>query len=133
MAEGNVERSQRGSSAPRPPETHRRNRYRLAFRIVAIPVVAIAAWFIYRGLHDRLVLPQCDSERAKKTLAEVLAQLRLEPVGYEPIKTISTSKDQVVCNAVLPLPDGASVVIDYAFYWNGNNVNIRYTISRRSA
>ena len=104
----------------------------MAFRLIGIPIIAVAAVFIYRGLRDHFVLPECDSERAKQTLAEIFKQLKFEPLRYEPIKTISTSKDEVVCNAVLPLPDGASVVADYTFYWQGNKANMKYSIHRQA-
>jgi hypothetical protein len=106
---------------------------RTAFRILGLPILIVAGVFLYYGLQDYLALPKCDSERAKKTLGEVLKQLNLEPVRYEPMNTVSSSKDQVVCNAVLPLPDGASVVIDYSFTWDGRSANMKYSISRRTA
>ena len=106
--------------------------YRFALRLIGIPVVAVAGVLIYSGLRDHFVLPECDSERAKQTLAEILKQLQLEPTKYEPIKTVSTSKDKVVCDAALPLPDGASVVADYTFHWQGNTANMTYSISRKS-
>jgi len=105
--------------------------YRFALRLIGIPAAAVAGVLIYRGLNDRFVLPQCDSERAKHTLADVLKQLQLEPARYEPIKTVSASKDQVVCNAVLPLPGGDSVVADYTFYWQGNTASMKYSIARK--
>ena len=92
------------------PSSGRPNR--LLFRLIAIPALAVAGVLIYRGLHDRFVLPECDSSRAKDTLAGVLKELKIEPVRYEPIKTVSTSKDQIVCNALLPLKDGAALNID---------------------
>jgi hypothetical protein len=131
-------------SSPKPPAATRSRRwsaptpspvrpYRLAIRLIGIPIVAVAGVFIYSGLRDRLVLPQCDSARAKQTLSEIFKELKLEPVRYEPIKTISSSKDEVVCNAVLPLPDGANVVADYRFYWEGNKANMKYSIARKSS
>ena len=104
---------------------------RLAFRLIGIPVLAVAGVLIYRGLHDRFVLPECDSARAKDTLADVLKQLKYQPLRNEPIKTISSSKDEVVCNAVLPLADGANLNVDYSFFWQGNNAEMKYSISRR--
>ncbi len=132
------------STPPRPPATRRSNRwsaarsspnrpYRLAFRFIGIPIIAVAAVILYRGLRTHLVLPECDSDIAKQTLAQVLKELKLEPVRYAPIMTISTSKDEVVCNAVLPLPDGASVVADYTFYWQGDKADMRYSIHRQAA
>jgi hypothetical protein len=105
--------------------------YRLAVRLIGIPAVAVAGVLIYSGLRDHFVLPECDSARAKKTLTDVLKQLQLEPVRYEPIKTVSSSKDEIVCNATLPLPDGAAVTVDYKFYWEGNTANMKYSISRK--
>jgi hypothetical protein len=107
--------------------------YRFALRLIGIPVVAVAGVLIYSGLRDHFVLPECDSERAKQTLAEILKQLQLEPTKYEPIKTVSTSKNQVVCNVVMPLPDGANVVVDYTFYWDGSKANMKYSVSKKTA
>jgi hypothetical protein len=133
-----------GNSSPKPPSPIRARRgspsssspvrpYRLALRLIGIPVLAVAGVLIYRGLHDRLVLPECDSGRAKDTLADILKQLKYQPLRYEPIKTISSSKDEVVCNTVLPLADGANLNIDYSFFWQGNNAEMKYSISRRPA
>ncbi len=113
-----------------PQLTPRHPRSRLV-RLIAIPLIAIVVGLLYYGLHDRFFLPECDSERAKRTLADILKQLRLEPSRYEPIKTVSSSKTQVTCNATLPLPDGGIVVIDYSFYWQGSQANIRYSVTRK--
>jgi hypothetical protein len=37
--------------------------------------------------------PECNSDRARKSLAEVLKELKYEPTKYEPIKTVSATKD----------------------------------------
>ncbi len=133
-----------GNSSPKPPSPIRARRgspssssparpYRLTLRLIGIPVLVVAGVLLYRGLHDRFVLPECDSGRAKDTLADILKQLNTKPLRYEPIKTISSSKDQVVCNAVLPLADGANLNIDYSFFWQGGNAEMKYSISRRPA
>jgi hypothetical protein len=122
-----VTRSPRWSAAGSSPG--RPNR--LIFRLIGIPVLAVAAVLIYRGLHDRFVLPECDSKRAKDTLADVLKQLNVEPLRYQPIKTLSSSRDEVVCNALLPLPDGANVNVDYRFSWQGDSAQMKYSISRK--
>jgi hypothetical protein len=113
-------------SSSRPP-------YRFALRILVIPVVAVVGVFIYSGIRDRLVLPECDSDRARKSLAEVLKELKYEPTKYEAIKTVSATKDQVVCSAVLPLPDGSSVTADFTFYWQGDKANMKYSVARKAA
>ncbi|HMG80234.1 MAG TPA: hypothetical protein VK591_16240 [Xanthobacteraceae bacterium] len=112
-------------SSSRPP-------YRFALRILVIPVVAVVGVFIYSGIRDRLVLPECDSERAKKSLAEVLQQFKYEPTTYAPVKTVSATKDQVVCSAVLALPDGGYVAADFTFYWEGDKANMKYSVARKA-
>jgi hypothetical protein len=104
----------------------------LAARLIVIPLIGIIAGLFYYGLHDRFFLPECDSERAKRTLADVLKQLKLEPSRYAPITTVSSSKTQIMCKATLPLPDGGNVVIDYSFYWQGSQANIRYSVTRKA-
>lgn len=104
----------------------------MALRLVAVPLIVIIAALLYHGLRDHFFLPECDSERAKQTLADVLKQLKLEPVRYEPITTVSSSKTQIVCNATLPLPDGGSVAIDYSFYWQGSQANMKYSVARKT-
>jgi hypothetical protein len=106
---------------------------RWIFRFVGIPALAFAGVLIYRGVQERFTLPACDSTRAKSTLADVLKQLKTEPLGDEPIQAVSSSKDQVVCRVALPLSDGGSLNIDYSFFWHGSAVDMRYSISRRPA
>src|SRR5580700_11842662 len=110
-----------------------RKSYRIVLRLLGIPILAVAGVFIYSGIRDRLVLPDCDSDRAKKSLAEVLRQFKYEPTTYAPIKTVSATKDQVVCSAVLPLPDGSSVAADFTFYWQGDTASMKYSVARRSS
>ena len=112
-------------SSSRPP-------YRFALRILVIPVIAVVGVFLYSGIRDRLVLPDCDSDRAKKSLAEVLQQFKYEPTTYAPIKTVSATKDKVVCSAVLPLPDGSSVAADFTFYWQGDKATMKYSVARKA-
>lgn len=112
-----------GSSPARPN--------RLVFRLLGIPALAVAGVLLYSGLRDYFVLPECDSSRAKKTLAGIFKQLELEPQRLEPIKTISASKDEVVCNASLPLAGGGTLNIDYTFFWQGDKANMKYSISRK--
>jgi hypothetical protein len=117
-------------SAPRPPSN---NSNRTLFRLIAIPALAFAGVLIYRGVHERFTLPECDSSRAKSTLSDVLKQLKVEPLRDEPIKTVSSNNQQVVCNVVLPLSDGGTINIDYTFFWQGSTADMRYSISRKPA
>jgi len=125
--EGSAERS--GVPSPQLPPGPRRSRS--AARLIAIPLIGLVAGLLYYGLHDRFFLPECDSDRAKRTLGDILKQLKLEPSRYEPLTTVSSSKTQVVCKATLPLPDGGNVDIDYTFYWQGSQANIRYSVTRK--
>jgi hypothetical protein len=104
---------------------------RLLLRLVAVGAIMIVAALAYRGLHDRFFLPECDSERARQTLADVLKQLKLEPLRYEPLTTVSKTNSQVVCSAALPLPDGGTVAIDYSFHWQGSQANMKYSVARK--
>ena len=112
-------------SRPRP--------YRFALRLIGIPAAAVAGVFIYSGLRSHFFLPECDSEAAKHTLADVLKQYKLEPTRFELITTVSSTKEEVVCNAVLPLPDGGSVAVDYRFYWQGSTAQMKYSVAPRAA
>jgi hypothetical protein len=103
--------------------------YRFVLRLIGIPAVAVAGVFLYHGLRAHFFLPECDSETAKHTLADVLKQYRFEPTRYEPIKTLSSSKDEIVCNAVLPLSNGSNVTIDFTFYWQGSTATMKYSVT----
>jgi hypothetical protein len=120
----------RASRWKQPPAPRARSN-RLLFRLIAIPALAFAGVLIYRGVQDRFVLPACDSARAKSTLANVLDQFKVGPVGDEQIKTLSTDKTKVDCNALVPLSNGGTLNVDYNFFWQGNNAEMRYAISRR--
>jgi len=109
-----------------------RKSYRFVLRLLGIPILAVAGVFIYSGIRDRLVLPDCDSDRAKKSLADVLQQFKYEPTTYAPIKTVSATKDQVMCSAVLPLPGGGYVATDFTFYWEGDKAKMKYSVARKA-
>jgi hypothetical protein len=119
-----------------PPSVARRSSprksYRFVLRLLGIPILAVAGVFIYSGIRDRIVLPECDSDRAKKSLAEVLQQFKYEPTTYTQIKTVSATKDQVVCSAMLPLTDGGYVAVDFTFYWEGDKANMKYSVARKA-
>jgi hypothetical protein len=109
-----------------------RKSYRFVLRLLGIPIVAVIGVFIYSGIRNRIVLPECDSDRARKSLEEVLKKLNLQPTTYAPIKTVSATKDQVVCSAVLPLPDGGYVAADFTFYWQGDKASMKYSVARKA-
>ena len=57
----------------------------------------------------------------------------MEPTRYDPIKTVSSTNDQVVCTADLPLPAGGNVVADFTFYWDGSVAHMKYSVSRKKS
>jgi hypothetical protein len=116
--------SQRKSVGTTPANRRRR----LIFRLLALPILAGAAFLLFNGLRDYLELPKCDSDHAKEWLGQALAPFKFNPTGYESIKTISSSKQEVACNAVLALPNGSNITVDYSFYWSGSKVNMRYSV-----
>ena len=104
---------------------------RQLFRIIGIPALAFAGVLIYRGVAERLTLPACDSSRAKSTLSDVLKELKAGPLGDEPITTVSSSKDQVVCKVALALSGGDTLDVDYTFFWQGSTAEMKYAIARK--
>ena len=116
--------SQRGSRGPSPAN----RRKRLIFRLLALPILAGAAFVLFNGLHDYLELPKCDSDHAKEWLGQALQPFNFGLPHYEAIKTISSTKQEVVCNAALALPNGSNIAVDYSFYWSGSKVNMRYSV-----
>jgi hypothetical protein len=114
-------------SAPRQPPQN--NSTRTLFRLIGIPALAIAGVLIYRGIHERFTLPDCDSSRAKQTLSE---QFKLGSVPEDAIKTISSSKEKVVCSVAVP-SGGRILNIDYTFLWQGDKVETRISIALQPA
>jgi hypothetical protein len=115
----------------RPASTSSGSTYRFGLRLIGIPVAAVAVMLIYTAIRDRMVLPECDSSRARQTLANVFGQLDVKPERYEPLTTVSSSKTEVACKAALPLADGFTLMVDYSFFWEGSKANMKYSISRR--
>jgi hypothetical protein len=126
-ATGSAKAPARGRRGTGPPASKRR---RLIVRLLALPAIAVAAYvmYTYGGLRDYLELPKCDSDHAKEWLGQALRPFNFGAPHYESIKTISSNKQEVVCNAALALPNGSSIAIDYSFYWNGSKVNMRYSV-----
>jgi hypothetical protein len=122
-------RSRRWSAPPSPPSN---NSNRMLFRLIGIPALAFAGVLIYRGVQERFTLPDCDSSRAKSTLSELLGQLKAGPLQEDAIKTVSTSKQQVVCSVVVQQSGGGGAFsIEYTFFWQGNSAEMRYSMSRK--
>jgi hypothetical protein len=124
-ATGSAPLPSRRRNSESPPASRRR---RWIVRLVALPILAAAVFLLFNGLRDYLELPQCDSGHAKGWLDQALQPFNFGPPRYESIKTVSSSKQEVVCNAVLALPNGSNIAVDYSFYWSGNKVNMGYSV-----
>lgn len=123
-----------GSAPPPAPAAKppRSKFFRWTMGIIGAVVVVIGAAQVYSAIQSFFTLPACDSQRAKDSLSGAFKEHKFEPLRYETIQTISTSPDEVVCNAVLPLPDGVNLVADYTFFWQDKSARIKYTLRRRA-
>jgi hypothetical protein len=107
--------------------------YRIAMGIFGIIALVLGANQVYTAVRSNYVLPDCDSQRAKDTLSGIFKEHKFEPTRYESVKTVSSGKDEVVCNAVMPLPDGANLIADYTFFWDENkSAKIKYSMHRKA-
>lgn len=95
-------------------------------------LVALAA-FVRFGSHliESQSLPDCDSRRAKDTLSDVFKEKQLKPTSYSEVKTLSSSKDTVDCEAILPVDDQNVLDVKYSFFWKDSAQQIRYTIENK--
>jgi hypothetical protein len=106
--------------------------YRIAWGVAGVIFLILGVTQLYGVVKSYFVLPDCDSQQAKDTLSGIFKEHKFEPVRYESIKTVSSDKNQVVCNAVLPLPDGANLIADYSFFWEGSTAKIKYSMHRKA-
>jgi hypothetical protein len=106
--------------------------YGWAITAGAVVIMIAGGVQVYEAVRENFVLPECDSKRAKDTLSNVFKEHKFEPLRYESVKTVSANDQEIVCNAVLPLPDGVNLVADYTFFWEGNTARIKYSLVRRA-
>ena len=105
---------------------------RMAIRLLVLPVLAVAAVLIFDGMRDRFDLPTAIPIAPRRRYPNVLKTAQTpNRCATSRSRRFRAARDEVVCNAVLPLPDGATVTLDYRFYWQGNKANMKYSISRK--
>ena len=81
---------------------------------------------VFTGSND---LPGCDSQRAKDTLSTVFKEKNFSPTSYGEIKTISSTKDLVECEATLPGDPKGTMDVTYKFVRNGSDQRVEYSIA----
>jgi hypothetical protein len=120
------------AAAPAPAAKPRSKLVRVLSGIAGLIAIAVGASQLYSVYKSFNVLPECDSKSAKDTMAGIYKEHNFEPGDYTSIQTVSSDKDHVVCNAVLPLPDGVNLIADYDFFWEGSTVKVKYSMHRKA-
>lgn len=93
-----------------------------------VVVGVILAILIFAGqMIESGELPDCDSDRARNTLSDVLKANDVEATAYDRIDTESTGKDEVACSAVLSLKDGGKLDLGYRFFWTDKKASYEIT------
>jgi hypothetical protein len=75
-------------------------------------------------------LPGCDSNDAKSSLSDIFKSKNIQATRYNEIKTVSTSKEEILCTASLTLQDASLLEIDYRFYFEDKTKKIQITAAR---
>jgi len=118
-------------AAPEPAKPPARNRILHWVRIV-IAVVILGNFAIYaiNKFVTRNDLSGCDSEEAKNGLSDVFTSKSVQAKRYNEIKTVSTSKEEVLCTASLTLEDESILEIDYRLYFENKGQMVQITAAR---
>lgn len=109
-----------------PPMVPQSWKMRLFWAVISVIVIGGAV--LRSGLFES-DLPECDSSRAKDTLSNIFKEKNLNPKSYKQIKTISSGKDLVICQATLPLSDTELLTINYKFVSSASGAQIQYEYS----
>jgi hypothetical protein len=90
--------------------------------IGGVGVFAVLALLAVAGTIMQIgALPECDSQKSRDTMSDVFSEQKISLTKYNEIKTISSSKDEVVCQASLAIKGGGTLIADYTFYWRIRN------------
>jgi hypothetical protein len=116
--------------AETPPITARSPAVRRIPILVAIALLVIAALIAAANYITRNDLPKCDSRNAKDSLSDIFQAKNIDAKRYNEIKTVSTTKEEVLCNATLTLQDDSVLEIDYRFFFEGGTKKVQITAAR---
>ena len=87
---------------------------KLISAIVVIAVLALKYITAYTTSGD---LPACDSQGAKDGLSNIFKQAKIDFSRYISIKTLTSTKEEITCNAVLAKSAGGTADIDYRLFF----------------
>lgn len=115
-----------------PPAAEQPGRSTLSRRVqigVATAIMLVFGIILISRLITWNDLPGCDSTRAKDTLSSIFKERNVNASRYDEIKTLTTGKDEITCNATLTLRDDSKLMIDYKLYRGDSGVRLLITRS----
>jgi hypothetical protein len=98
--------------------------------VVGIALLVVFAVIVVGKYITRNDLPACDSTDAKDSLSDIFKAKNVDAKRYNEIKTVSTTKEEVLCNASLTLQDDSVLEIDYRFFFEGDTKKVQITAAR---
>lgn len=72
-------------------------------------------------------LPDCSSSETKDALSNIFKKANADLSRYIDIKTLTTAKDNITCNAILAKSAGGTLDIDYRIYFEEKAVRVLIT------
>jgi hypothetical protein len=116
-------------AAPGKPPLQRRLMIWLAYGIFGVLAVVVVL-AVAGNVMEIGNLPGCDSQRSRDTMSNVFKEQNISLTKYNEIKTVTSSKDEVVCQASLAVTGGGTLIADYTFYWEDSKPKVRYKLTR---
>jgi hypothetical protein len=112
-----------------PPAKQPSRAARITQLVVGIVLVAVFGLILLAKIITRNDLPGCDSAEAKDVLSDIFKKNNINASRYDEIKTLSTSNDEITCNAKLTLRDNSTQEVDYKLFREAGNTRLLITRS----
>jgi hypothetical protein len=96
---------------------------------LVLSIFTVAA-FVLIGLAKIITwgdLPGCDSDGVKSGLSDIFKQANLEFSRYIQIKTMTTTKEEITCNATLAKSAGGTGDFDYRVFFDDKTPKVVIT------
>ena len=113
------ETSSAATSATSTGETLGSKLQRWSYRALSIATVVVVSVVTLAQIIEHVTLPDCDSERASKSLIGLAKDIDVSVTKLSEIKTLPGGQDETQCSARADLPDGLSILFVYSFFWDG--------------